>query len=397
MKSIGFCAFDGCASLTNITIPDSIISIGGYAFDNTAYYNDINNWEDNILYIGNHLIRANTRAPHNFTVKDGTLTIADFAFRDCTNLTTVTLPDSVTAIGEEAFYECKNLTNITLPNGITSIGRAAFAWCKSLTNISIPNCVLEICDDTFLYCTNLTDITIPDSVTLIADSAFYECRSLVNITIPESVTRIEKHAFSGCTNLQNITLPGEIASIERYVFAQCSNLKEVTLPCTVKSIEYHAFDGCENLTDVYYNGTKEQWGNIKINLGNESLLNATLHFNDSDDIAFTFSIQTPSATTIRHNDGIVLHADIEGELPDGCTVAWSMSNKNFKATQSADGTSLEIISQNKGYTTFTVHIFDVNGYILAEDSIEMYSQAGIFDKIAGFFRSLFGLDKILSF
>ena len=114
----------------------------------------------------------------------------------------------------------------------------------------------------------------------------------------------------------------------------------------------------------------------------------------SDD--FSLTIQAPSTTTIRHNDGIILHADLEGELPDGCTVAWSISNKNFKATQSADGTSLEIISQNKGYTTFTVHILDVNGYILAEDSIEMYSQAGIFDKIAGFFRSLFGLDKILS-
>lgn len=106
------------------------------------------------------------------------------------------------------------------------------------------------------------------------------------------------------------------------------------------------------------------------------------------------SIQPPSTTTIRYNDGIVLHANLEGDIPDGCTLVWGTNNSNFSTSQSANGDSMKIISKSKGYTTFTLKLVDAEGYTLAEDSIEMYSKAGLFDKIGGFFRGLFGLTKI---
>ena len=103
VTSIGGGAFRGCTGLTSITIPDSVTSIGWVAFGNTAYYNDDSNWEDDVLYIGNHLIEAKNSISGAYDVKDGTKTIADWAFSGCTGLTSITIPDSVTSIGESAF------------------------------------------------------------------------------------------------------------------------------------------------------------------------------------------------------------------------------------------------------------------------------------------------------
>ena len=107
---------------------------------------------------------------------------------------------------------------------------------------------------------------------------------------------------------------------------------------------------------------------------------------------YTFSIQSPSKTEIRNKDGIILHANVEGTAPNGSYVKWESSNGNFD--KGADGSKLKIIAKNKGYTTFTAILCDADGNELARDSVEMYSKSGLFDKIGGFFRSLFGETKI---
>ncbi len=105
------------------------------------------------------------------------------------------------------------------------------------------------------------------------------------------------------------------------------------------------------------------------------------------------SIQQPSRTTIRCKDGIILHANIEGNLPAGAKIVWSTNNNYFK-TKQIDDDSFQIVSNNNGYTTVTVSIVDADGNVLASDTIEMRSKAGFGDKIGGFFRSLFGSTKI---
>lgn len=106
----------------------------------------------------------------------------------------------------------------------------------------------------------------------------------------------------------------------------------------------------------------------------------------------SFSIQSPSRTEIRNKDGIILHANVDGTAPNGSYVKWESNNSNFD--KSADGSNLKIIAKNKGWTTFTAILYDVNGKELARDSVEMYSKSGFFDKIGGFFRSLFGTTKV---
>lgn len=144
--------------------------------------------------------------------------IGMYAFSHCTSLTSVTIPNSVTSFGRDAFSDCTSLTSITIPNSVTSIGSEAFAGCTSLTSITIPNSVTNIDGYAFADCTSLTSITIPNSVTTIAVGLFSYCSSLTSITIPNSVTYIRTEAIRYCTSLSSVTIPNSVTNISSYVF-----------------------------------------------------------------------------------------------------------------------------------------------------------------------------------
>ena len=149
VTSIGGYAFRDCKSLTSVTIPNSVTSIEGGMFKGSALYNDPSNWENGALYINDCLIKVDESLVGHFRIKVNTRVIAEYAFNDCSVLTSVTIPNSVTSIGEWAFYKCSSLTSVTIPNSVTSIGSWAFAGCSSLTSVTIPNSVKEIGDYAF--------------------------------------------------------------------------------------------------------------------------------------------------------------------------------------------------------------------------------------------------------
>ncbi len=107
--SIGANAFRDCISVKSITIPDSVKNIGYLAFYNTGYYNNRKNWDKYALYIGNHLIRGKRSLKGEYKVKEGTITIADRAFMYCDELTSVKYPSSVKNIGKDIFYGCDKI------------------------------------------------------------------------------------------------------------------------------------------------------------------------------------------------------------------------------------------------------------------------------------------------
>ena len=194
------------SSVKKVVIEDGVTSIGDYAFYNCTSLTSI-------------------------TIPDSVTSIGYCAFNTCSKLTSITIPDSVTSIGNYAFKGCSNLSNITLSNNITSIGDFAFADCSSLTNITIPDSVISIGDFAFAWCSNLSSITLSNNITSIGNDAFADCSSLTSITIPDGVTSIGNYAFSGCSSLTSITIPDGVTSIGKFAFYGCSSLTAISLSC----------------------------------------------------------------------------------------------------------------------------------------------------------------------
>ena len=135
--------------------------------------------------------------------------IGNYAFSDCSGLTSLILPSNVTSIGYSAFYGCIRLTSLTLPSSVTSIGSSAFEACYGLFSLTLPSSVTEIGESAFRGCCSLASLTLPSSVTEIGESAFRGCSSLASLTLPSSVTSIGKSAFEGCSGLTSIYVSWE--------------------------------------------------------------------------------------------------------------------------------------------------------------------------------------------
>ena len=339
VTSIGYSAFSGCSGLTGITIPDSVTtipssafygctgltsvtignsvtSIGDYAFSGCYKLVEVYNKSTLSITAGNSSNGGVAYYAKNvYTTEGGSKLSTDengyVIYTDGTERflvaytgteTELVLPSYITKINQYAFYNCSGLTSITIPDGVTSIGEWAFEYCSSLTSITIPDSVTSIGVNAFydtkwynnqpyglVYagkfaykykgampsdtsitikdgthgigsyafegCTGLTNVTIPDSVTSIGNSAFYGCSSLMSIVIPDSVTSIGDSAFYQCYRLTSVTIGSGVASIGNSAFYYCTGLTSVTIPNSVTCIGYSTFGRCYKLVEVYNKST----------------------------------------------------------------------------------------------------------------------------------------------
>ncbi len=310
--------------ITTINIPNSVDSIGEYAFfgcsslTKTNYTGDIAGWcnikfgssSANPMYCS-HNFYINDQEIKDLVIPNSVDSIHDYAFYNCSSLTSVTIPNSVTSIGYAAFRDCSSLTSVTIPNSLTSIGDYAFYDCTSLTSVTIPNSLTSIGDHAFYDCTSLasvvwnainytsdassvfegdvpsqitsfvfgdsvkyipswlcggmsslTSITIPNSVTSIGEGAFAGCSSLSSITIPNSVTSMGEYAFRNCKSLSSVVIGNSVTKIRTETFKDCSSLTSVTIGKKVKEIGTDAFYGCSALTQTNYTGNIASWCQI---------------------------------------------------------------------------------------------------------------------------------------
>ena len=381
VTSIRSYAFSDCTSLMSITIGSGVTSIIGYAFYHcnsldSVYIRDLAAWcgisfageNSNPLYYANNLY-LNGELVTDLVLPDSVTSIGDYAFYNYDNLMSVNIPSNVKSIGDRAFMSCSSLTSVTIGSGVMSIGTSAFNSCNGLTSITVPDSVTSIGRGAFGNCGSLTSITIPfvgaeagktssdtyqypfgyivggasgtkveqsyyesstssltistyyipsslRSVTVtggeILSGAFRNCSMLTSITITDSTTAIRSLAFWGCSGLTSVNYIGDIAgwcgisftsensnplyyahnlylngelvtdlvipdgvrSIGEFAFHGCNSLTSVIIPNSVTSIGNHAFRDCRGLTSVAIGSGVTNIGNYAF-YGCTSLTSAT--------------------------------------------------------------------------------------------------------------------------
>ncbi len=217
VTGIGPWPFPLNSSLTSIVIPDSLTNIRDGAFINCTSLTKFMVSGENGIYKtvdGALLSKDGTvlvlcpGSVTKYTIPDSVTSIGAYAFASCDSLSSIVIPDNVKSIGDYAFAGCESLSSIVIPNSVKSIGDYAFSNCSKLTSIVIPNGVKNIVHCTFYDCSNLTSVVIPDSVRNIEYYAFSNCSSLTSLVIPDGVRSIEWSAFDDCPKL-TVTYKGK--------------------------------------------------------------------------------------------------------------------------------------------------------------------------------------------
>ena len=233
--------FRECSELVRVTLPESLVEIGGDSYFDACFGACFD------------LKKINLPA--------GLKKIGAYAFR-FTELTEAVIPSGVTEIGTGAFLNCRELTKISLPEGLYAIKEELFKECRNLRRVEIPSSVRTIGGEAFYDCGNLSEVLLPEGLESIGAGAFCGCESLKELRFPSTLRRIDdgyetrRHfesvwvgAFTE-THIKGINLPKQFEQLGSYSFARCPEIKTVTLPEGLQTVHSNAFERCENLEEV---------------------------------------------------------------------------------------------------------------------------------------------------
>ena len=282
LTALGGDMFGGCTSLTEIDMPDNPITVPSTMFDGTAFYNDPANWDNGVLYADGYLITGNSElaALTEYTVKEGTIVIADSAFNypDAgRQLEKIVLPDGLYRIGKSAFSGLYRLTEINIPASVRAVGYAAFAstgydtsdkftdnglyidnWLVKVANVTMTSFTVRegtvgVADgkDTALFPTQaqkITRLSLPASLKYIGARSFARLR-ITDLQLPAGLITMGDGAFQSCAYLKTANL-GKCTSLEsigELAFTSAS-LSEITIPASVVSMGELVFN--QNAIDL---------------------------------------------------------------------------------------------------------------------------------------------------
>jgi len=315
VTTIGNYAFANCGNLTSVTIPNSVTFLGDFAFANCDNLPSLT-IPSSVTRIGYGSLMLKTLAfivdPDNATFSSLNGVLFD---KNQTMLLVYPkgktgnydIPETVTSTDDWAFYNCTGLTSISIPNSLTTFGLATFQGCTGLTSVTIPESVTTIGQQVFAYCSNLMSVTIPESVTSIGYAAFYNS-GLTSVTIPNRATLIGEGAFQACNDLTDVTVSWEMPLSVPIDIFQDINLSAATLhvPAGTKAL-YQAADVWKDFgTIVEKSVVVEETEPVAQN--GTGVIELSLSIPSAATLTGSFKIQLP--------EGMVLNEDLTKLVPE---------------------------------------------------------------------------------
>ena len=355
------------------------IEISGYAIDNTAEGSiDLNEVWSQSGGNGDH---------YQVT------SIGDYAFCECSGLTSIEIASSVDYIANNAFYWCDGLTSITIPSSVTCIGNGAFLGCTNLTSIVVEsgnsvydsrnNCNAIIEKSTNKLIAGCMYTKIPSNVTSIENYAFFYCEYLAEVDLPSTLTSIGISSFEGCRGLTSISIPSSVTSIGEGAFSSCSGLTSIIIPSSVTSIGEGAFYLCSGLTSIVVES-----GNTVYDSRNNS--NAIIETASNTLIAGGRNTKIPSSVTCIGDNAFFLCTELTSiEIPSSVTCIGNDAFSQCTGLTSIDlPNSITSIGDGAFYscsslTSITSYITDVfkteNNAFRGCDNATLYVPKGLVD------------------
>ena len=289
-------AFYNARTISSLTLPETLVSIGESAFYGCTGF-------VSATLPTRFLDRLITKKSlKSVTITSGE-TIADSAFAECDQLTSISFASTVKSIGAYAFEGCSSLRSVTIPSSVLSFHNSAFFGCVGLTEVRIESvekwCEIDFTNNTanplyygknlYLNGDKVTRLVLSDRVLSVSNYAFYNCTSVTDIKISDAIRSVKAYSFygtviqnaelpisvlsyfpksswvnvkltlgeeipesifSGCVNMTDVVIPSTVTTIAENAFAGCTGLTSVTLPNSVRTIAASAFVGCDNIKNV---------------------------------------------------------------------------------------------------------------------------------------------------
>lgn len=263
VTSIGENAFIGRANLQEITISDAMEEIEANAFNgctnlkrvilqSSQIMKDINQHKNFNIIFGGQV--------QEYLLEVQMTQLPSYAFENCTNLKTVTLPNTLIELGSYAFRNCTSLESIEIPNNVETLGLELFKGCTSLTQVTLSDNCTEVAYEMFYGCP-IKNIILPSCLNSIGVRAFSGCK-FERMIIPEGIVSIGESAFQGCTSLSAVELPSSLQGTLKWTFSSCRNLKDVYVnwedPLSVNSNIFQYLT-LSNMTLHIPSGTKDKY------------------------------------------------------------------------------------------------------------------------------------------
>ena len=360
VTSIGVYAFKGCSGLTSVTIGNSVTSIDDSAFNGCDKLTQINVDKVNTVYSSVNGVLFNKDKTELIRYPKGK---AD---------TSYVILSGVTSIGDYAFFECSSLTSVTIPDSVTSIGDGAFGWSDHLEDVYYSGTQEQW-----------------EKISISNDGNYSLTSATIHYGSSAPATNAKAMRAPAAPAAQNTSGAVYTATVQNAVPGELYMLYAFSSGTDLSSLEYVAQLRADS-GEVKFRYIPRNSGELNVIIvGKFAGSNAKL------------SIKSPSTTTVGYGFTLNLHANVT-DLPEGARVAWSMDGSGFELIPSADGMTCGVKSVSKGSATITARVVDKSGNAVKDAngneitaSQQLTSKAGFFQKLIAFFKKLFGSNMVI--